>query len=227
MVKTGMQLKSNQRRYPRTSSVARVQKRRRASVPAMLPQKKVFDVPSFDCKAGANLLQWNCISKVPAGTANNRRIGNTIRITDVHFRGHLVVPDTGSQTIRLVLIHDRAAAGATNIQLSDIYAALPANNAMEIVSQRNMDNISRFEVLSDQTFNMGLYSGTVTGQDERLVEVHKTGLNIKATYVTGDMTDPLDASANRTSAIYLVSSLEDVAETTLLTGNTRVKYYDS
>lgn len=214
----------------------------RAAVASMKPQKKNFDIGSFNTRLtqGTNdmgdLLDGACISRVPLGTGQTARIGNSIRICNINFRGILTAPVGGPQTVRLVCVWDKQADGKlhppasapTNATNGLIFGTTPVPNTALTTNQfRNLDNVSRFQVLFDQVYDMGLYSGSNAGEDERYVSINLAKLNIPCLFSSGVSTDPLPLSAVRTSAIYLYSNLDETAMSTELKGNTRIKYYDA
>jgi len=137
----------------RTQSVALTQ--------AMKPEKHSFDVPINDLNLTLNVAVP--LNLVTLGALNSQRIGNQIRISDINYRlkfdwtplvfaGQATMP-----ALRLMIVLDKQANGAAPA-IEDVLTAGGTT------AFRNMQQVTRFQVLHEDTFQFDTMIGASTAQ---------------------------------------------------------------
>lgn len=186
MVKTGMQLKSNQRR--RSQGVKR---RRVASIPpAMLPKAKHFDEGSADQSQFMNI-----ISIVGQGTEDFERVGNSIRVTDVHVNikasytetaaGPTVIAGQARFFICYEKIHNNFASVPTTGELWKQSNSTPGTTVTPLL-HRNVNRRNQLIILAEKTvdFNklIGAFGTAIPSASSQTIKLKATKLNIPCTF---------------------------------------------
>jgi len=122
-----------------------------------VPDKKYEDhiyAPAVITTAGS---VTDPLCKPLSGAGDNNRVGNHLTITNVGIKGTFEVVTAGytdataaptHEKLRLMLVYDRQANG-TSFSPTDVLAT--AN----VESFRNMDQLDRFVVLWDKTYDLG------------------------------------------------------------------------
>lgn len=103
------------------------------------------------------------VNLIAEGDDNINRIGRLVTITSLEIRGMVVAPagtDIDDCMVRIVVVWDNAANSAGAVPpLTEIFypipVVLPVNVSAESVP--NIDNSSRFSILSDESFGMGQF----------------------------------------------------------------------
>lgn len=111
--------------------------------------------PSLVTAAGLTFFNFDEIAQ---GTGESQRIGRKVTLRYFELRGHLELPPAtvlveGADQVRFILYCDKQTNGA-NAAPTDLL------QTADIDSLRNMDNISRFTFIKDETFQL---NATVSG----------------------------------------------------------------
>ncbi len=196
----------------------------KALVAAMKPEKKNFDTIFSTTDP---LSPMTNINFVQLGGANNERIGNQIRISNINVRFNLTYrPTVGGTTTtsscRMLVVHDKAVNGALPV-ITDV---LTANSTTQF---RNPQQLPRFQVLYDEVHVMtppgNGQNGTEGSDSLKFVTFSKSNLNIPILFNDTVIGVPPDITNLKTSGIFLV--FIGLSTTTLSAGGTcRIKYFD-
>lgn len=139
---------------------------------------------------------------VSQGTGENQRIGRKFTIRSFSLRGEITMPNqnngwgTGSaypqtDVCRLVVVQDKQCNGAAQ-QWTDIFQINNSGSAADWRAYRNMDNIDRFKILLDKTFqvqnqNFPNGSGSAAGNIVPYNIYRKCYIPIEAAGTTADV----------------------------------------
>lgn len=108
------------------------------------------------------IVSSSLINTIQQGTGPSDRIGRKIQVKAIGLTFTMILPttvtaDDAGDSLRVILYLDRQANGA---------AALPTdilNTPIEINAFRELENVSRFNLLYDKTFSINASAGLSTG----------------------------------------------------------------
>lgn len=212
----------------------------RAMKAAMVPEKRAFDTV-FNVNGSSEDLAL-AINLVPIGNNNAMRSGNQIRISGIKFKFILRHGDTFTLApvpiftlwnARVIVVHDKAVNGVNPV-ITDIYTD-GATTAF-----RNMNQVTRFEVLYDKVHEMtppsrgGSFSQAATFSSglipvTQYINWSKSGLNIPVLF-NNDQGTPTPTVANlKTSGIFIIFGGMSATNPTFTTvnGTARITYFDA
>lgn len=87
------------------------------------------------------------LNPLAQGSSASQRVGNTVRFKSLDIRAAITPNDAQPSWLRVIVLRDDQANG-TVPTITDV---LESNS---ITSFRNLDNVKRFKILSDQTYSM-------------------------------------------------------------------------
>lgn len=232
MVKTGMQLKSNQKRATGGRVVKRRAQQQRALKAAMIPETQAHDTIQELTQSG----QMASLNIVTFGGENKERLGNQIRVSSLSVRFTLLrdpsVAASYPRHIRLIIFQDTAVNGVTPL-MEDV---LTANTNSMVFAYRNMNQIPRFKIFKDTvlTFNNGSYfDGTnqaVQGSAQYFSYSTK-GLNIPILFNDSVLGVPPTVANLKTNGLWVMATDGTGDGTSFgvgltLTLSARIRYFD-
>ena len=182
-------------------------------------EKKFFDTNAAnagDMSAGVIL---NSVNLIPQGTTDQTRIGNKIVIKNFNFKlgisnDNITTLAFATPNIRVIVFVDKQCNGATAV-VTDIL------KTASFSSFRNMDQIDRFQILTDQIYAARAV-GTNAGNSDTGITwsaiYKKLNLDVHFSSTTGAITE---LRSNNIGLLYF-------ADTSLanMNGTIRVKYID-
>ncbi len=117
---------------------------------------------------------------IPQGVEENKRVGRKCTLKSINWKYRLNLPIVASagsgvtsDTVRLMIIHDKQCNGAT----ATVAGILESANYQ---SFRNLANSGRFNVLMDKTISLNYLGGAGDGAANDFNEVTKSGSFYKA-----------------------------------------------
>ncbi len=153
----------NGRKRTRTVYSTATTKRRAVRGPDTT-ERKFFDSTLGDVAVSASGTVQSSMVEIPQGTTESERVGRKIRITSVHYRGHITIPFNGStgagsnDIVRMILVQDKQVNGAA-------FSVLDYLEASDHHSFRNLSNVNRFHTLYDRQFAIDAQSGGGRGDN--------------------------------------------------------------
>lgn len=150
------------------------------------------------------------INNPSLGTNDVERIGDFLRNVRIQFNFKITKNASAANMFRVTIIHDYQNTITT---LGQVFSSSGANS---VYSLTNFDTKNRFKILFDRSGYLDTY------HPQKTIRGSMLGRNILTRFSAG--TDTI-----LTGAIKLVvtSDTVDAATDPLLSGNTRVSYYDS
>lgn len=203
-------------------------KKRKTSSRAFSSQElKFFDdtVANTDVTIGGVIVQ-DSINEIPQNVTSSGRIGRKVTVKSVHLKGMVTLRQSNSGSLssnrfRMIIYHDKQANGATA-------AVLDILKTTTIDSFRNLNNVSRFRILHDQTFAMN----SMAAEGNAAVNIVERIYNLN---INKDVSIPLEFSGAAGGITELTSgnigvlciASEVTTNTSQVRFTTRVRFSDS
>lgn len=203
-------------RYSRPRFVRRskVQARRRYWRKLTRPELKTV-VASQNTQEINNGGTFQLLTGITPGTSDTTRVGNKILLKYLWLKGNIrTIATSVDQTVRLVIIEDRAPTGALPAW-TDVF------NTVDVYSFRNRDRLTRFKVYYDKMFLINRPS------EENSSKPLKKFLKIRRPVYYNDTGGATIATAQK-SCFYIAWVGTEVTGTTcaLIDYNTQVGFTD-
>lgn len=213
---------AQKRKMPSSFKVGARVKRRKTTPytrPTVAPLKA--EIKFFDTAVSTNLLAAGAIvpslNIIPEGDGESARDGRKIRLTKLDIHGRVfydasVSTDDGDVG-RIIVYEDKqtnkAAAAVTDIlETADVNAF------------RNLANVKRFNILSDQQIAMNT---PVAGADQRMWYNFHKSLNIPVSYDNTAATGAITTQTSSNVGMLLISQFDNVL---ILQANARMRFVD-
>lgn len=111
---------------------------------------------------------FNSITAIPAGDGHYQREGNEITLDSLYIKGkvYTVSETTGGgylpQTVRVMVVMDKQNNSSGSPGIADILdtspALVPTFDHSAVFCYRNLENIDRFAILHDETFDLNSFA---------------------------------------------------------------------
>lgn len=186
--------------------------------------KSTVEIKCYDVfNSGTGISSAGTVEKLNAiasGAEVNQRSGRVISMKSVRSKGWIVAADV-TNWVRALWVFD-SDPNATSPNVSDVISDLPGN--VNVMSPATYNNIGRFRILRDLTFNVGSPgAGNSTGLPIQVpFDVYIPLKKLQAKYV--DTT----AIAPQQGGLFMVT----ISDSTIVTHpsiyhSTRLRYYDN
>ncbi len=142
---------------------------------AVFQELKFHDIVVTDALIAQGYSTVDTVVIIPQGVQNVQRIGARVRIKKIQWRFQLrldVSAGTGLETgdvCRIILYQDKQCNGATAAG-ADILNA--ASSGTSYLAFRNLDNVRRFTILMDRTYDMNVLAAAGDGTANATAEHH-------------------------------------------------------
>lgn len=195
-----------------------VSRRRRSSGSK---ERKYAEVTYGDT-AAATGSQWlgSLSALVTQGTAENQRIGRKYTIRSISLRGEVKMPNNATtlgvsypqaDVARIIVVNDKQPNGTT-ANFAEIFSVGAASSAggpgtIDMRAFRNMDNISRFDILLDRMIYV--QNSAYTGGSGSAQTAIKPFSLYRKCFIPVEMKDVTGSVANVTTnnvAVYIIGS---------------------
>ncbi len=123
-------------------------------------EKKFLDTTAVDVAVPAAGFINSTINVIPQGVTESERVGRKCTIKNIGFKFNILLPGTTAQlntsdTVRIIMYLDQQCNGGV-AQVSGSGGILETATFQAF---RNLENIGRFKVLMDRTYNLASPSG--------------------------------------------------------------------
>lgn len=167
---------------------------RRITPAVIAPKELKFVDSSFN---GSVSNSWNlaaptsigALNAIAQGTGESERIGRKVSNNSIHIRGQLAISPATPQSrlVRILVVKDSQTNGAP-LSPTDVIAS--SGTAFAIHGWRNLETVSRFNVLVDKTFALNpdiSFDGTATSTNSMVLPI-KFNLKCSGTTLYDDTT---------------------------------------
>lgn len=171
------------------------------------------------------------VNNIPEGNGPNQRIGRKITIKKIHFRALIRGAQTIllSQRLRVICYLDKQCNGAEASPLEIMKTNNTGTDYIVVDSFRNLENISRFQILFDKTYTLtpptNLTATTVVNPGKHIYFNRNVNIPIEfdTTANDGSLTT---IRSNNIGFLYIPDS-NTVDSFDVHTGLCRIRYSDS
>lgn len=126
----------------------------------------------------------NSLCAIAQGDGESNRDGRQVTLKSLHVKGNIKHLGTDGSTVRILIVQDTQTNGA-QMNGKDLILDTTDTSARPF-GFRNLEKVSRFKVLYDQTFSMNqtpLYNGTtILGSSTRFFKTNITLPAVKVNY---------------------------------------------
>lgn len=122
-------------------------------------EEKFFDITFTDQPDNTGTIQW--VTDIPQGDGGLERIGDSVKLTSIHFRSHISKQGVATIARFIVFIDkewDNTGAAPQPSMILNTMGALPGG----VISPLNRDNTKRFHILWDKVFTWHDVAATTT-----------------------------------------------------------------
>lgn len=161
------------------------------------------------------------LNGIGSGSFNYQRIGDRVRLHSMDFQGNLSNGTVVQRNVRIMVVLDKQPNASTIVPANFLPATALYN------SFYSLDAIpSRYHVLYDKLYNMGVQGGATDIIDQRNFRIRKRWKKgILVQYLQGFSTAGIgDISTN---ALWLLAIVDNGTTPPTLTGSSIVRYVDA
>lgn len=216
-----------QKRYRQTSFGEYIQSKRRRVTPTKskrAPGEVKFldtNIAQTDVQTAGNII--TSLNIIPEGNGESQRVGRKVVVEAIYCRGKITT--SGSQflggRIRMILFQDKQTNGSA-AAVTDIL------ETATIDSYRNLSNVSRFKILSDQTHTLNILSRNAAVTSSTVVRhfnVAKPRLNTPIEFDNSATTGAITTIRSNNYGILYIGEAS-TAQAWDIEGNCRLRYCD-
>jgi len=153
---------------------------------------------------------WTCTNRIPQGTANNQRIGNTVTLKRIDYKFSVYAPANNPDTVRILIIKDVAPKGSVPL-LGNMFD--DPNNNLSVIAPNSM---KQYKILAEHFLDVGGVYLVRTLMFSVLLKCETTYFGLNA-----------DLASIENNAIYvMVFSVNSMPSTECLNYWSTCKYFD-